>query len=400
MIQKIINKLLEPRHFWRTVGFDELSEIYASQFLRSFGTSLIGIFVPIYLYKLGFSIPALCLMFVVWALIKIPSAFLVAKTIGKYGPKHTIAISVLLQIVFLGLLMTIDSLNWQLWVIAVFGSLSMISYMMALQVDFSKIKHTEHGGKELSYMQIFERVGAVAGPLIGGIIATLFDPRYSIALAIVILCASLIPIFLSTEPIRQNQVIIIKGFPWRRNKRNIRISAVFAIENAISVTVWPLFLGAFILIENTYAVLGILTAVSTAFALLVVYVIGKLIDDRKGGLLLNVGAIGNAILHLFRPFVGSVSQALAINLMNEPLTAMYRMPFLKGRFDDADNVPGYRIVYFMIIEFHIAIAASIFWLSMFVIATSWSDKGALQVAFVVGAVMSLIITKQKFSALK
>lgn len=68
MIQKIINTLLEPRHFWRTVGFDELSEIYTSQMLRSLAASLVGIFVPIYLYKIGYSLVAICFMFLIWFL--------------------------------------------------------------------------------------------------------------------------------------------------------------------------------------------------------------------------------------------------------------------------------------------------------------------------------------------
>lgn len=400
MVNSAIKKILRRRHFWRTVSFDELSEIYTSQLLRSLAVGLVGIFVPIYLYKIGYSLIAICFMFVVWFAVKPIWAYVSARVIAAYGPKHAIAISVIFQIIYLVLILTIETLSWPLWMVGIMGSLCFTMYMMAFFVDFSKIKHTEHGGKELGFLNIFERVGAVAGPLIGGILATAFDPRYAIAMAIMVLCGSLIPIFMSSEPVRTNQIIKIKGFPLRRHKRDFLVGTAFQLENVISITIWPLFLGIFVLTSNTYAALGILTAVSTAVALIAIVLIGKLIDDRKGRQLLNIGATINAVLHLFRPFVTNMAQALGVSIINEPVTQMYRMPFLKGRFDASDSVPGYRIVYFMINEFYLAFANVIFWGSLIVLLLVVPDKLALQITFIVAAILSLCITRQRFRALQ
>ncbi|MFO0882140.1 MAG: hypothetical protein U0491_01705 [Candidatus Saccharimonadales bacterium] len=399
MVEKV-KQIIKRRHFWRTVGFDELSELYATQLLRSLSISLVGLFVPIYLYKSGFSIAAICGMFFVWTLIRPLWSWLGAKLIGWYGPKHTMAIAVFVQIAYLTLILTINELHWPLWLVGVVGSFCYGVYLMAFEVDFSKIKHSEHGGKELGYMQMFERLGAVLGPVVGGLIATFIDPRFTIAIAIFVLCASLVPIFLSAEPVRQHQVVIVKGFPWRRHRRDIFVSSAFALENVVSITVWPLFLGVFVITANTYAALGLLTAISTAVAFLAIFAIGKLIDDNHGKLLLNIGAYANAVLHIARIFVVTPIQALFVNLINEPLTAMYRMPFLKGRYDAADSVPGYRITYFMLIDMFLTVGNVIFWGTMMVIATTISDKTALQFAFVMGAFLSILITKQKFAALR
>lgn len=400
MIQKVINRLLARRHFWRTVGFDELSEIYASQLLRSLAASLIGIFVPVYLYKSGYSIADISIMFLVWFLSRFILAYISAKIIGLLGPKHGIAISVVLQILYLMLVLSVQTFNWPLWILGVAGSFAYGLYVMAFNVDFSKIKHTEHGGKELGYLQIFERIGAVAGPLVGGLIAGFFDPRYTMLLAIVVLFLSLIPIFMSAEPTRQHQPIILKGFPLSRHKQDFYVSIAFQLENVISLNIWPLFLGAFILVNNTYAALGVLASVSTAVAIVAVYSIGHLIDDQKGRFLLNTGAIANGILHLFRPFVTTIGQAFGINLVNEPVTAMIRMPFLKGMFDDSDSVPGYRITYFLIFEWYVSVGNVIFWSFVYLASTYWSDFRALQVTFIIAAILSFLITKQKFPALK
>lgn len=400
MVEKLIKKIIVRRHFWRTVGFDELSEIYTSQLLRSLAASLVGIFVPIYLYKIGYSLVAISAMFLVWFIVRPFWMYVSAKIIARYGPKHAIAASVILQIIYLCLILTIQSQQYPLWIIGVVGSLSYGLYLMAFQVDFSKIKHTEHGGKELGILSIFERIGAVLGPLIGGLIATYFDPRYTIALAIAVLAGSLVPIFMTDEPTRKHQAITLKGFPWRRYKRDFMVGTAFMLENVISLTVWPLFIGVFVLTTNTYAALGTIAAISTATALIAVVIIGKLIDEQQGRRLLNTGAWLNAGIHMLRPFVVTPLQVLGISIINEPVTAMYRMPFMKGKFDASDSVPGYRIVYFAITESISSFANVIFWSGLTALLILGPDKLAFQVAFVVGAILSLCITKQRFSALQ
>jgi MFS family permease len=401
MLKKIYYRYLKKRHYWRVVGFDELSEIYATQLLRSLAISLVGIFVPVYLYKLGYSISDISILFICWSISRLfVWAYTSAKIVARFGPKHSMAIAVAIQIAYLSLILSIQSMNWPLWLIGIVGSLAYGLYLMAFEVDFSKIKHTEHGGKEIGYLQIFERTGAVLGPLIGGLIAGFFDPRYTIMIAIFVLCGSLIPLFLTDEPTRKHQKLRYKDFPFKRHRRDFLVSSAFVVENNISVTVWPLFLGAFILIANTYQALGLLVATSTIASFLTAYIIGKLIDNNKGKLLLNTGAIANAVIHLFRPFVGNIGQAFAINLVNEPVTSMYKMPFLKGKYDASDNVPGYRIVYYMITEMCSAIFNIFFWLTIYIISTNFNDKIALQITFAIGAIMSIMLILQKYQALK
>jgi MFS family permease len=399
MVEKV-KQIIMKRHFWRTVGFDELSELYATQMLRSLSVSLVGLFVPIYLYKSGYSIAAICGMFLAWTVIRPLWLYVGARLIGWYGPKHAMAIAVIVQIGYLALILTINDLHWPLWLVGIVGSFCYGVYLLAFDVDFSKIKHTEHGGKEISYMQMFERFGAILGPIIGGLIATFIDPRYTIAIAIIVLGASLIPIFLSAEPVRQHQIILVKGFPWRRHSRDFVAISAFNLENIVSITVWPLFLGVFVLLNNTYAALGIIAAISTAVAFLAIFTIGKLIDKQHGKRLLDIGAVTNAFLHLVRPFIALPAQALAVNIVNEPVTAMYRMPFLKGLYDAADSIPGYRITYFYLTNLVASFANMVFWAILFAIASSGSDKVALQIAFVIGFFASLVITQQKFAALR
>lgn len=400
MIQKIIHRLLRQRHFWRNIGFDELSEIYASQFLRALALNMISVFVPIYLYKLGYSLPSIFTMYIVYFGIRPVFGLIGAKIVAAFGPKHAIAFADVIYIVYLSLLLTVVDLHWPLALIASVGSFAACTFYIAFEVDFSKIKHSEHGGKEIGYEQIFEKIGAVLGPVIGGLIATFIDPRYTIAMAIVVLCGSLVPIFMSAEPTHLRQRIIYKGFPWRRHKWDFISGIGATVENLVTVFIWPIFIAITVLTVNTFAALGALTSAGTAVALISVFAIGKLVDKRRGGLLLKIGAISNAALHLFRPFASSVPYILGVNIVNESATAAYRLPYQKGKYDAADSVTGYRIVYFTISDIFATLTCMtvvfLVWLAMHF----YAPINVLKSCFVAGALASLMIMTQKFIALR
>jgi len=401
MVKKIIKKLLEPRHFWRHVDFDELSELYASEFMRSLSISVIGIFVPIYLYYLGYSLQSIFAMQVIWAGSRPIFAYISAKTIALIGPKHTIALGATSQILYLLVLISLESVHWPLAVLGILGSLSYALFGIALQVDFSKVKHSEHGGKELSFITICERIGSSLGPLVGGLVASFINPQATIFIAILIMLASLVPLFQTKEPMRVKQKIVIRGFPWRRHKNDFLSAPFFGIENVVSIVVWPLFAALTIFTTNTYASVGLLVSISTAAALIAIYVIGQLIDKHKGLLLLNASASANAIVHIFRMFVTTPAQAIFISFINEPMTASYRMPYTKGLYDAADSVPGYRIVYLTLFDLIRMAGVFLFWLFAYC-ATFFiqSDILLFQILFVLGAIASLGVMLQKFPALR
>ena len=167
MLQKIIHNFARPRHPWRKIKFDELAEIYTSMSIRSFGFGIIGIFVPIYLYQNGSSLQSIFLFFTLFFVFRLPIAYVSAFVVGRIGPKHSIAVSTLLLIVFLSQLLTLDVFQWPLLILAFSFSVTNGLFFVAYNTDFSKIKNTEHGGKELSWLYIFERTGGALGPLVG-----------------------------------------------------------------------------------------------------------------------------------------------------------------------------------------------------------------------------------------
>ncbi len=388
------------RHHWRSMGFDELSELYTSMLFRSVAMSLAGIFVPIYLYEKGYAVWQILFFFAIVFITQVIVVYPVARIIARIGPKHTILYSYLFQVTSMTGLILID--QYQLFgLIAVCLGIANISFFTAFHIDFSKVKHSKHGGKEVGWLYTMERSGAIFGPIVGGLVAYAVGPQYTFGVAILLLILGVVPLFLTKEPVKTNQHINIIGLRPEAIKRDLLSYGAFVIETAVSITIWPLFLGVIVFRENAYVQLGGIVSASIIAGILVAHTVGKVVDDRKGRELLRFGTVVNALLHLFRPVTSSFASALAVNVANEGITACYRMPYLKGMYDAADDHPGYRIVYIASMEAAGAVARGLFFLVAAALAYFWTaDRALFIVLFSSGAAASLLIMLERFPALK
>lgn len=394
MIQKMINSLLQPRHFWRTADFDELSEIYTSILLRSLATSVIGLFIPVFLHGIGFSVRTIFAFYIVFFLARIIIDPLSALVVGRIGPKHTIALSTISNIIVLLLLLTMQDLGWPLFFIAVIFSLTNSLFFIAFHTDFSKIKHTQHGGKELGYVTILEKLGGIVGPLIGGLIASIWSPNYTIVLSIVLFLFSLVPLFLTNEPVKVHQKITLKGFKVASHAREIVSYACLSGENVISILLWNFYLSLAIFITNPYAKIGAVVGISTAVSLITVQFVGRRVDAKKGRILMRRGAGMNSLIHLSRLLVVTPLGVLFVNVLNDPVTVTYRMPFVKQFYDFSDQVPGYRIAYIAINEMFGNILKACVWIGLYITSAHVTELTAIKGAFVCAAILSLGIVLQ------
>ncbi|MDB5186043.1 MAG: rane protein of unknown function, partial [Candidatus Saccharibacteria bacterium] len=124
------------------------------------------------------------------------------------------------------------------------------------------------------------------------------------------------------------------------------------------------------------------------------------IDMNSGRQILRITAAANAILTIFRPFVGNAGSALAVNVANEAVTVGYRMPYMKGMYAAADDLPGLRIVYLVSMEVIGNIAKGTVWFMLAILAMGIGPRTAMTVGFAIAMVASLVVMTETFKALK
>ena len=105
------------------------------------------------------------------------------------------------------------------------------------------------------------------------------------------------------------------------------------------------------------------------------------------------------MIHVARVFVRSYVPAVATNLANETITAGYRMPYIKGMYDAADDLPGYRIVYITSMEWFGSLLKGVAWAFLAIMSIGISVHMVMVVGFGIAGVCSLLVTTERFRAL-
>jgi MFS family permease len=399
MVKKILHRLLRHRHFWRDTSFDELSELYVSMIFRSLAIGMVGVFVPFYLYQLGYSLTAIVSVYAWFASAQVAMSYFTAHVVARYGPKHTIFLSYIAQLVSSLLFLTQPIAHWPLIVLGAVWGVAANLFFIAYHVDFSKVKHAQHSGKEVGYMYIMQKVGLAAGPLLGGIVATVFGAQYMFVLAVGLLVLGIVPLFRTKEPVRTRQRLNFGDFPVARAARDFGSYSAFAAEDILTKLVWPLYLSIFVLGAAVYAKLGVLSSVSIVVSIVATYVLARLADQRRGHQMLRIFVGFNALVHLARPFVKTMPQAIGANLLNDTVTAGYALPFFKGMYAAADELPGFRIVYIASMELFANLGRAVVCWLLVIFSLVASARVTLTLGFVIAAGLSCLIALERFGAL-
>lgn len=401
MLKRIINRLLRHRHFWREVGFDELSEIYITMMFRSLSTSLTGIFVPLYMLRLGYPVADIMWLIVFYfiaraAIFDMLSGWLVT----RFGPKHTIFFGYILLIISTVQFLTLGQTHLWLWILGGVWGGSTSLFCIPFDVDFSKIKHKAHGGKELGYVTIMEKFGGILGPVVSGVIASLFGGQYIFLVAMILLIVGAIPLFRTREPLPTRRPLNLLSLDVDKMKWDIMSFIPYGLELSVNAILWPLYLGIFVLTTGAaYAKLGFLASASVVASMAAAYFIGKLIDGHRGRQLLRFGAISNAVLYLFRPFITLYPGALLVNIIREGTNVSYDLPYTKGMYDAVDSMPEHRAAYFVVMEMVDSITKAAMWTLFAVLTTMMSNYSVIVIGFVLAAICSTLIMVERFQAL-
>lgn len=399
MFKKIIYSLLAHRHFWRYASFSEIAELYTSRTLRVIAISLASGFASVYLFQIGYELIFIMGFWTVFYLTKIPLTFLASFVVARVGPKHGILLSNVLSIPAMISLGFASIFGFS--AVIVWGCLTALSasiYQVCYLIDFSKVKNTEHAGKELAFMNILEKIAIGVSPIIGGLIALYFGPSVVMWAAALFYVAAALPLFMTIEPVRTRQKISYRDFPWRTMLRSTVSQVGLGFDVITTGTVWSLFITIVIFPnvgDEVYVTLGTLSSVTALVAIAASYTYGKIIDRSKGGVLLKAGVVANSMVHVSRAFASSPATIVATNITNEVATAGYTMAYVRGVFDTADQ-SGHRIVYLSTMEAIANFGGAIGCFMLIVFVSAFGSADGLRYFFFAAALFVFLIGTAKF----
>ena len=396
--------MLLRRHFWRHATYSEIAELYMSRMLRMAALYIASAFMSIYLYQTGYSIGHIALFWAAFYFFKTITSLPVASLIARIGPKHGILVSNLLSIPAMISFVFLPILGpWLLLPVLILQGTSASMYGIAYTIDFSKVKSIEHAGKEIAYMNILEKITTSVSPLIGGILAYFFGPQFVLVIAALLFALAAVPLFNSGEQVQIGKKLQFRGFPWRLIRQHWMAQVAVGYDVFASGTVWTLYTAVIVIgvssSNEVYVIIGVLSSVVLVATLISSYIYGKIIDKKRGSMLMKVSIVANSLTHLVRPFITSPVTVAGANIANEVATTGYSMPYARAVFDNAD-LSGHRATYIGMIDTLSNVGAFLAAVSLAVLVLAGGSTFALTNFFFLAGVVVLLVLTAHFSLYK
>lgn len=372
----------------------EITELYLTNSLRSFGLSLIAVFLPIFFIKKGYSLLDIVLYLLINILVGIILSYSALKFISKKGIKHSILISLPFLIVFFIMLHNLEELIIKLGKYGYLLTLSVLSaistkyYYMGFHVDFAKFTQLKDSAKQLSVITALSIIFSVIGPITGALIINYYSFKALFVIIILIILSSATPLFFTKdypEPVDFDVKTMISK---EKLKENWPFYAE-GVRDYASRIYWPILL-YFLLVSISQ--IGALFTISNGILVLFAIYIGKITKESNKKKLLKTGAIVHSISLGIRSFLKTLSLITIAQGVGAASFSMIKMPFYSIFYNNSKKRGISKMVFLREIYLHFGRATSLFILGLSIFLLK-DVRAGLIVAILTGAVSTLFMSK-------
>lgn len=364
--------------------YTEINELYISLSLQAFSAGLVGIFVPIYLYTLGFSITQLALYFIFLALTRAVLQPTAAKLVMRYGPKHIIMTSYIILFCYMLMLYFLPANPQILYLAAIIGAVAENMFWMARHIDLATVTTNSNTTKEFSLLLIFSTFAQALAPLFGGLIASRFGMEYTLLGASIGLLVAVLPLLKTPEPVvpKKAEFNLLKTAPQKHMIASFAINA----QGIIAALQWPLFI---FLIVQTYKDVGIVSSASLLIVVMVLIYLSRLKNRDKSNKMLKTGSNLRAGVHTARTFTQSFPAAMGINILGDLTDTLVSVPYATRFYESARRYDIHAYLTDMEIAACLGQAAS--WIILLTLNAAFGLKTALIIAFLLAALLTPLL---------
>ncbi|KKQ61885.1 MAG: hypothetical protein US81_C0003G0007 [Parcubacteria group bacterium GW2011_GWE2_38_18] len=322
----------------------ELNELYISYGLLNFALGLVSVFVPVYLYILGFSVVSILGYFFLNTFGFLLFSYIGARAVSWLGVKHSILMSAIVLILYFIGLRQIVAHPWLFFVLPFLRAIEAILYNYSFHINFVRQVDRKKHGRAVTVQQTIALVAGLIAPFVGGLLAKYFGFDVLFFTGLSVIAVSAIPLFFSAESYEKlafNKEGLYRDL-WSKNGRPLLLSySGYAVESWIGLILWPIFLMA--ILSDTSKV-GALISLPAFVTLIFFYFFGKMIDRQNKKKLLAVGSV----LHFFgwigRLFVQGFDSVLLVDAYKRLSERFVQIPWSAIFYDFAADGNYFKMI--------------------------------------------------------
>ncbi|MFA6981962.1 MAG: MFS transporter [Patescibacteria group bacterium] len=321
---------------------DEVHAIYVTHVIYGLAQSLLGIFIPIYIYNLSKEQLVLSenlvtngflwviLFFAVCSLVVVLSILIFGRLIFEWTLKKTIFFSQLFLIACYAFLSLAEHNLAFILIAAAFCGVHNTFYWIPYHIFF--VKRADDGdkkyGAEIGKRDLLVSLSSTLGPLLGALmIAHLgFSVLYGFAIFLLLISTLPIIIFVREGEHRTHTFSDVYS-NFIKNRAYIKTSLALGgstISGTISAIFWTLMLYFGI---KSFVEIGFLITSSSVLAMILLVIVGKAIDTKGKKVIHSLGVAVGSLLQISRVFFNSLGFLYANVILDNANSPSYNVPF-------------------------------------------------------------------------
>lgn len=312
---------------------EEKQRLYAYESLKTFVFSLIGLFIPIFVIKSGYSLYHALGYIMTTSVISIAATPYLSKLNRDHGLKHSLAASYILIIPAFLILQSLDPSYFLILSAGVLYSLGKTVHNLAMNIEFTEDTEEESREKDSSYLFSVTGLARGIGPAVGGFLLASFGMTVLSSVALVGVLLSVLPLINGVE--NRTSEMFSLGFQQIQDQLELLpIHFARGIQGAAAVSIFALFMFT--------EVGGSINAGWARSLDNIGFVIAALAAGRIGsrrGLrnILVIGSLGSAIVYFSRALIVSPLQAFLVSIAGGITFQLYQVPLYSGLSDEAEK---------------------------------------------------------------
>ncbi len=319
-------------HYYHVPRLQELRRLYWAHTVKELAGAMVSIFVPIYLYRLHYSITTIFAYFllisVFWGLTQAP----ILRWSQRIGFNRSMGVSLIVQSLQMILLASLPHFQWPLWLIAAVEGISYGLYWPQFRASFTRSLLHRKIGPAAGMSSALLMLALGIAPAFGGLVASGLGIGALYVVSILCFVAAAVPLFMGAEVVKDEE-FHLRDVPWRSAWRDLVSNMGSEVDADIAATVWPLLI--FFLLPS-YAGVGVLSSTMVVASIIIALYVSRRQLRKMTGYLKNgssVVAFANAV----RLVAQSVSFVAGINFFYGLGQALITTPFYSRYYHNAER---------------------------------------------------------------
>jgi len=274
-------KIQHRHHHFHFFGNREVASLDFALALVGFGVGLVSVFIPVYLWQIGFPLWQILLFYLLEAFYFIPLGFLMVPLFRRLTDKSMLLLSLPFFILYFLGVSYIEQMPWLFFLMPAVFSIRGLLFNTGYHLDFSAAVDGKNLGKELGARYMISSLFSLVAPFIGGLIIVFLSFQTAFYITAFILLVAILPL-LFFPPHHVSPKLTVKSV-WgaivdKRLKYNTLSNIGYANEFIVGGVVWKLFL---FLAIGSIEQFGGLVSISLLVSAIVTYFAGMVADGRR-----------------------------------------------------------------------------------------------------------------------